>query len=203
MTHRGTYDRGYLPHRDYHNSLQAITFRLADSMPKAVIAKWRQELSELLSSPDSDIAKKARNELIRRMAKFEDAGHGSCLLRKPNHALVIQDCLLAGHPAHYRLIEWCIMPNHVHVMIRLTHSDPLAEIVRRWKGVSSHGINRLQNRSGPLWERDYFDRFIRDEEHFLRARRYIRRNPVKAGLCATPEDWPFSSAGISWDPDAV
>ena len=45
---------------------------------------------------------------------------------------------------------------------------------------------------------DYFDRFIRDLDHLYDCRAYIRNNPVKAGLCAKPEDWPFSSAGVRW-----
>jgi REP element-mobilizing transposase RayT len=41
---------------------------------------------------------------------------------------------------------------------------------------------------------DYFDRYVRDEKHFANAISYIEKNPVKAGLCLRPEDWPFSSA---------
>ena len=60
-------------------------------------------------------------------------------------------------------------------------------------------INRLVGREGPLWTRDYHDRLIRDEDHFWNARSYIRQNPVKAKLCAKPEDWQFSSAGVEWN----
>lgn len=45
-----------------------------------------------------------------------------------------------------------------------------------------------------LWQREYWDRFIRDENHFLNALQYIHLNPVKAGLVNTPEEWRFSSA---------
>ena len=48
--------------------------------------------------------------------------------------------------------------------------------------------------AGTVWAKDYFDRFIRDEIHFLNTVRYIEENPVKAGLVARPSDWPFSSA---------
>jgi hypothetical protein len=50
------------------------------------------------------------------------------------------------------------------------------------------------NRTGDFWMRDYFDRYIRDTEHFLKAFNYILNNPVKAGLCANYSDWKFSSA---------
>ncbi|GAA5484202.1 REP-associated tyrosine transposase [Haloferula sargassicola] len=193
MTHRGTYDRGFLPHRDYFNSLLALTFRLDDSLPRQVIQKWQIELA---SDPE-----RADDDLHRRIAQYEDAGHGSCLLGEPEHAAIVQATLIAGHPDRYRLLDWCIMPNHVHAMIRLTSGFSLAQILQLWKGGSALQINRLTGRTGRLWGREYFDRLIRDEQHYFRAKRYIRRNPVKAGLCREPEDWPFSSAGIAWDPD--
>ncbi len=70
----------------------------------------------------------------------------------------------------------------------------LDRVVQSWKRYSAHRINGCLGRTGTLWARDYFDRYIRDESHFNRALAYIRNNPVKAGLCAKPEDWPFSSA---------
>jgi len=49
---------------------------------------------------------------------------------------------------------------------------------------------------------DYYDRFIRDQKHLSTVQRYIRNNPVKAGLCATPEDWPWGSARREWSTKA-
>ena len=43
---------------------------------------------------------------------------------------------------------------------------------------------------------DYFDRYIRNQGHLDDARAYVRNNPVKAGLCATPQAWPFGSAAM-------
>ncbi len=200
MEHKGTYSRGYLPHRDYPDSTQAITFRLADSVPKKVISDWKEELSVLLNSPEKEISDRASSELHRRIAKFEDAGHGACLLRKPEVATILQDKLISSHPHDYKLLAWCIMPNHVHVLVRLVKDHPLPVIVKQWKGGSAIQINRLLNQTGTLWQPDFYDRFIRDEAHFYRALNYIHQNPVKAGLCQTPEDWPFSSIGIQWKP---
>jgi len=93
------------------------------------------------------------------------------------------------------------MPNHVHVLCKL--GEAVAEIVRLWKGASAARINRVVGREGPLWLREYFDRYVRDMDHFHECRAYIRNNPVKAKLCEKPEDWPFSSAGIGWSPDGA
>ena len=200
MPHKGTYSRGYLPHRDYPGALQAITFRLADSVPAKVIASWRSELSALLESADTKTADQAIRELHHRISRYEDTGHGACHLRNPEVAAILQNKLISSHLERYQLLAWCIMPNHVHVMIREIENHPLGIVVQGWKGGSAIEINRMLGRSGRLWNPDFHDRFIRDESHFYRCLSYIHQNPVKAGLCKAPEDWPFSSIGCGWDP---
>ena len=86
------------------------------------------------------------------------------------------------------------MPNHVHVLIEPLAGCALAEIVRTWKTFSARTINKRHQQTGSLWSPDYHDRFIRDQDHYDSARAYIRRNPVKAGLCRAAEDWRWSSA---------
>lgn len=194
---KGIYTRGYLPHWDFANGLQAVTFRLADSVPADVIKGWKTELSD---NPDDD---ERERELHRRIARFEDAGHGACFLQRPDCASVIQTKLINGHPARYRLVAWCVMPNHIHVLLKRAAASALADVIRSWKGSSAFEINRLLDRSGSLWQREYHDRFIRDPDHLHDCRTYIHHNPVKAGLCARPEDWQHSSAGCDWNPDHV
>ena len=86
------------------------------------------------------------------------------------------------------------MPNHVHVLIKLLPDCSLSGIVQKWKGGSAMEINSMLKRNGTLWAVDYYDRTIRDEDHYYKCRSYIRNNPVKANLCEKPEDWEFSSA---------
>ena len=198
--HLGFYDRGKLPHRDVAGSIQAVTFRLADSIPRKVIGEWRSELKADLKSQHDETRKDAHDELRRRISRYEDLGHGACVLRRPELARIVQDTLTASHATDCHLFAWCIMPNHVHTLFRLAGAQPLGRLVGRWKGSTSRCINQSLGRTGPLWQREYFDRAIRDQEHFWRSVRYIHRNPVKAGLCAEPADWPFSSAGVGWQP---
>src|SRR5689334_14096022 len=113
MEHKGRYDRGYLPHCDFADSIQAITFRLADSVAKELLDSWRVSIARTPAD------KAAHADLLRKIAKYEDAGHGACVLRQPECAAIVQEQLIAGHGDFYRLIEWCIMPNHVHVLIRM------------------------------------------------------------------------------------
>jgi hypothetical protein len=51
-----------------------------------------------------------------------------------------------------------------------------------------------------LWQRDYWDRFIRNDHHFLIAKNYIEENPVAAGLAGSPEAWPWGSAHFKSSP---
>ena len=196
--HKGVHGRGYLPHWDFAGSVQAITFRLGDSMPSDVIAGWRRELKPLLKSPETAVSLKGQAELHRRIARYEDAGHGSCVLAKPDLARIVQESLQEGHDEAYRLIAWCIMPNHVHAVIRLLDETSLGVIVKRWKAKTAVRINRELKRSGSLWQEDYHDRLIRDMDHLQNAVAYIRRNPVEAGLCSRAEDWAWGCAGNGW-----
>ena len=201
--HNGIHDRGDLPHRDFADSLQAVTFRLAASLPKKVVEEWRKELEVTLASPDIKTSRAAKADLHKRVTRYEDAGHGSRILSKPECAGIVQEALIKSHGSIYKLSDWCVMPNHVHVLFRMMDHTSLGNIVKGWKASSAIQINRLEKQSGSLWMCDYHDRFIRDLDHFHNARTYIRNNPVKAGLCATPEDWPFSSAAINWTAEFI
>lgn len=190
--HKGWHSRGYLPHLDTPEIIQAITFRLHDSLPKKVIDTWKLELEN-----DSLEDRSQREKNLRKLiAQFEDAGHGACHLSNPTCANIVQSALLHFDGKRYRLLDWCIIPNHVHVLIHCPAGSKIGEIVKSWKTHSAREINRFLNRQGTLWANDYHDRFIRDPAHLENARRYIRNNPVKAGLCKSPQDWPWSSASF-------
>jgi REP element-mobilizing transposase RayT len=71
-----------------------------------------------------------------------------------------------------------------------------SEILHSWKSYTSNEANRLLGKAGGFWYPDYYDRFVRNAEHFARAIDYIEMNPVAAGLCLRPEDWPYGSARL-------
>ncbi len=135
-------------------------------------------------------------ELRRRIETHLDQGHGECLLRDPRLAKVVADALHTFDGTRYRLHEWVIMPNHVHVLITPLHENSLSAIVHSWKSFTAKQINGIRGTAGRVWQEDYFDRMIRDERHWHAAVAYIRDNPVKAGLSATAADYPFSSASV-------
>ncbi len=186
-THRGWYSRGYLPHRDEPGLTQFITFRLADSMPKVIVQEWKRELRTL---PDSE----AKTQLQVRINHYIDGSSGSSVLRRPDVGGIVEQTLLNEDGTQYELLAWVVMPNHVHLLARFKEVTQMPDVVKTWKGVSARLINEVLQRRGRLWYREYFDRFIRDAEHFDRVVRYIEYNPVKAGLSPSAEAWPLSSA---------
>ena len=98
----------------------------------------------------------------------------------------------------YQLIAWCIMPNHVHVLIQPTIE--LGKVVQSWKSYTGRWALEHNAELGlgvpgkAFWMREYWDRFIRDERHYESVVEYIHNNPVKAGLCRSPAEWKWSSA---------
>lgn len=206
---KGWHSRGYLPHLDAAQLVQHITFHLADSLPTDAIKRIQSEIDKL---PDSEQAL-ARSQ---RTQEWLDAGSGSCLLREASCARIVEDALLYGDGVRYRLLAWVVMPNHVHVLIEQKAEWPLAKVVQSWKRHTSREIHRLDlgalsctrqnsqnaeynsalpaNSNPPLWQRDYWDRFVRNERHFQTIKRYIEENPVTAGLATNAQQWPWGSA---------
>jgi REP element-mobilizing transposase RayT len=106
----------------------------------------------------------------------------------------VESALLFFDAKRYRLHAWVVMPNHIHVLFTPIISWSLSDIVGSWKSFTAKEANKLLHRSGQFWQKEYFDRFIRTAEHFGYALDYIENNPVKAGLCLSPANWPLGSA---------
>lgn len=107
---------------------------------------------------------------------------------------MVEQALLYFDNDRYRLRAWCVMPNHVHVMIDVWDGHPLHTIIWSWKSWTSRQANARLRRAGAFWHREYYDRFICDAAHLRNAVAYIENNPVKAGLVPAAADWPWSSA---------
>jgi REP-associated tyrosine transposase len=183
--------RGYLPHFDQPRLVQFLTFRLHDAVPETVIESWKAELAWAEKLAASELREVA---LSKRISQYEDAGHGVCWLGDERIAALLENTLLQFDGQRYRLVAWCVMPNHVHAMIETSDGWPVAKVVQSWKSYTAHRANQILGRSGAFWFREYFDRFIRDDRHFVSAVKYVEQNPVKAGLVDAQEAWRWSSA---------
>lgn len=94
----------------------------------------------------------------------------------------------------YQLLAWVIMPNHVHILIRPLDGFTVSPIMHSIKSYTAHEANKIRDRRGQFWAKEYFDRYIRDQRHLASTIVNIENNPVKAGLCSTPGEWPYGSA---------
>ena len=181
-----------------------ITFRLYDSLPKTVIEEWKKESvllqNEIVHGPTHDLTeleKRRRLEIKKRLdlvEKYEDAGYGQCFLKDDRIAQLMCNSLRYGDKKSYDLICWCIMPNHVHVLISPFEGVSLSKIMFDWKSYTTHAFNILLGRKGKIWMNDYFDRYIRDNDHFNNVVDYIENNPVKAGIATASSEYKWGSA---------
>jgi REP element-mobilizing transposase RayT len=187
MELKGWHSRGYLPHFDGGEICQFITLHLGDSLPQAVWLKWKAEF-------ENERDEKAKRLLYERFDNYLDEGYGECHLRNDRIAAIAQESLLHFDSMRYKLISWVVMPNHIHCLIKPINDWSLSEIMKRFKSYTAHEANKVLGRGGKFWQEDYFDRFIRNHEHFENTVFYIENNPVKARLCKKPSDWKYGSA---------
>jgi putative DNA methylase len=171
--------------------VQSLTFRLHDAVPDTVVGSWRAKLDWIENLPATDPREVKLRKLI---ARYEDAGHGACWLRDERIAALVENALLCFDGQRYRLIAWCVMPNHIHALAETRAQWPLSSLVHSWKSYTAQIANQILTRRGDFWFREYHDRFIRDDRHLARAIEYIEQNPVKARLVGAREEWRWSSA---------
>ena len=180
----------HLPHWTRDGAIYAVTFRLADSLPRHVRDAWIQERDALRRAALYHGADKMTPGEIARLEKLLsekidallDAGSGECQLRRPEIAALVRDAMLHFDGKRYVLDAWCVMPNHVHVILRPMAGHTLESILHSWKSYTSNKVNILLNRAGAFWQAEYYDHLIRDAAEYRHAWDYLWNNPAKAGL---------------------
>ncbi len=203
-------DRGYMPHVEGDELIQHVSYHLADSLPKEAVAAMDEQLKSL--PPKLRDAEKEK-----RIAAYLDAGHGSCILRVPELAELVQETFTHFHGDRYHLHAWCVMPNHVHVLFQPKNGWSMSKIVASWKSYTGRRISAYAKENGMpgglsaglatpqrgnkpsgvpsrVWHREYWDRYIRDHSHYMTVVKYIHENPVKARLVGKASAWRWSSA---------
>jgi putative transposase len=92
----------------------------------------------------------------------------------------------------WRILTYCLMTNHYHLLVQTPEAN-LCAGMRQLNGVYAQGFNRRHARVGHLFQGRYSARLVKADEHLWAAVGYVVRNPVRAGLCAAPEEWRWSS----------
>lgn len=182
----------YLPHWTRDGAVYAITFRLADSLPRNVLDSWRTERDGIVVNARQQGRPLKWEEVSRleelhseKVEKYLDAGHGACWLRDARIAPLVQGALKHFDNERYRLLAWSVMPNHVHAVIQASPGQKLPAILHSWKSHTAHAANKILDRTGEFWQAEYYDHLIRDEEELLHAVKCTWENPQAAGL----SDW--------------
>jgi len=178
-----------LPHWSCNNAVYHVCFRLADSIPRSKREKWEKEKKLLQNNASAHgrgmtptEQKRLKFLLSKKIDACLDAGYGECLLKKSQVAGIIKNALQHFDGIRYKLHAWCIMPNHVHVIVEPLAEYKLSTIVHSWKSFTANKINRLLNRKGKLWQHEPYDHIIRSETEYWEHIEYVWNNPDKAGL---------------------
>lgn len=189
--------RGHLPHWEAMTAIYFVTFRLADSLPQRLLRQIQFERKDIPSTAAQmgrNLSGSERRRLTavhtRGIERYLDRSAGACPLRNDAIAKVVADTLRHFHETRYELFAWCVMPNHVHVVFSLLGENTLASVLHSWKSFSAKCANDILHRSGEFWQREYFDRLIRDAKEFYRIVQYVIDNPVRAGLQNWKWVWP-------------
>ncbi|MDP4624578.1 MAG: transposase [Akkermansiaceae bacterium] len=177
--------RNHLPHWQQMGATYFVTWRLGDSMPRSLLDALYQKRDVWMKDHPQPWTEEVESEYHRlystEIERMMDLGHGTCIL-KTECRIILSEVLGKFGGERFVLHSWVAMPNHVHILFTLEDGIRLEDIVGAWKRYSSMKINRLSGGGGALWQKDYYDRLIRDWEHFFRVARYIRKNPKKAKL---------------------
>jgi putative transposase len=175
-----------LPHWQQEGAVYFVTFRLADAVPRHLRTQWESEREVWLRvhpQPwSAEVEREYHEQFSGAIERWLDAGYGSCVLRRHDCAAFVAEALRHFDGERVSLISSVVMPNHVHAVFVQNAAWPLEKILLSWKGFTARKINALLGRTGSFWQRDYFDRLVRDDNHLANCIRYIRRNPEKSRL---------------------
>lgn len=170
----------FLPHWHQDGKYVFVTFRLHDSLPQEKVQWLREEKERWLKQHPQPWNEKVTKEYINKFGKavdqWLDNNYGNCLLKKQSNRKIVEDALLFFDGKRYDLVAFVVMPNHVHILMRIKEGNELTEIMRSIKSFTAKSINKNENRTGPVWQSESYDRLIRDQKHFENIVRYIIAN---------------------------
>jgi REP element-mobilizing transposase RayT len=105
---------------------------------------------------------------------------------------MVEEALLYYANNNYQIMTYCLMDNHVHLMIK-THTKPLGLLISRIHSIYTKYFNKKYNYTGHLFQDKYFSELIKDDSQLLETSRYVHLNPVRAKMVEKPEEYKWSS----------
>jgi putative transposase len=197
--------RRHLPHLVPRGWPIFLTWNLKGAMPQAVAERLRRQRDELRrqgprvgESPAERRVREGKLVFAAADEYLDRAARGPLHLKNPWCAEIVENSIVFGAGERYELLAWCVMPNHVHVLLAPTWE--LSKITQGIKGYTAREINKRRGQVGrTFWQDESYDHWVRDADELVRIVAYIEHNPVKAGLCGLAADWPWSSARFRAD----
>ena len=180
-----------MSHWELSGGIYHVALHLADSIPADQLAAWCEKRAELALIRQRERrewtvaeVEEMKRAFQRHMETYLSVGYGACLLRHPQAADVVRETLLHGQGTSYGIHLWCVMPNHLHVIVKPYSDVSITKVVADWKSVSAHRLMKLglPEARTPVWMRDHYSRIIRTPEEYRRQVDYVWRNPESAGL---------------------
>jgi putative transposase len=191
-----------LPHRYDIIKPIFITYRLKFTLPKSILREistlrneWQTRYRSLSTLDKQHMQK---NKDYTNFCQFDEllakSNEIPQILHRPDLTDVISLAYKYFDNRYYELLSYCIMPNHVHVLIiPILQSDvpvvSLAHINYSWKRYTANKINKILNRKGSFWQAESYDHLISSDHEFYHTIEYIIDNPVKAGFVQNWNDW--------------
>jgi len=171
-----------LPHWRQDGVTYFVTWRTADSLPQERVQQWLDERAAWLKANPEPWDHHTEQEYYRlfpdRWEKWLDECHGQCALARPELRKIVEDVLLYNDGKKYRLHEFIVMPNHVHVLVTPLNEQTLSAALQEWKSISARQINHALGREGEFWQKESFDHIVRNGEQAEKFASYIRRNSL-------------------------
>lgn len=185
------------PHWSQAGTVVFITFRTHDSIPREVILRWEREKAEWLRQRGHDVSRHYsqivpllsekerahfKKHFDRTREDFLDTCHGRCLLKRPDLARIVADSLLHFDGERYRMGDFIVMPNHVHLLAVFLTPESMKAQCDSWLHYTAFRINQAIDAKGKFWQQEPFDHLVRSPNQYDYLRQYIANNPIKARL---------------------
>jgi REP element-mobilizing transposase RayT len=194
-----------LPHRQVDDCILFVTWRMAFTLPSDLVqdlTNRKTEYEAKTANLSSEYEKRLHYDFRKQQFDYFDdyIGNDNKLPQTLNNkeiAAIVIELIKSYDKVRYELISYCIMPNHVHLIIKpLAQEDgvfwSLSDIMLSLKGNSANKINKLLNRKGKFWQTESYDHVIRNDKELINSIAYLLNNPIKANLCKTQTEWQYS-----------
>jgi putative transposase len=147
-------------------------------------------INDRMSKPLAHLASFAAEPVV--FFTVVTARRQSVLANEGVHEILRRIWTSAGEQNGWWVGDYLLMPDHVHFFARAgCESVPMQKWVQMWKSLSARQWMAMREVKTPLWQADYFDRYLRTAENYSEKWAYVEANPVRKGLVAKPEDWPY------------